>query len=109
VNDVEVTSETDVFDGARDTWISTRVRTSILSDGSIRDVNYTIDTQNRVVYVLGIAQDQRELDRVLNHARSVPDVRRVVNYALLKDDPRRFASPRGSYVQPDEGVETDGY
>lgn len=109
VNDIEVTNETDVFDGARDTWITTRVRGAILGDGSIRDVNYTIDTQNRVVYVLGIAQDQRELDRVLSHARSVPDVRRVVNYALLKDDPRRFASPRGSYVAPEAGVETDGY
>lgn len=109
VNDVEVTNETDVFDAARDTWISTRVRGAILADGSIRDVNYTIDTQNRVVYVLGIAQDQRELDRVLDHARSVADVRRVVNYALVKDDPRRFASPQGSYVGPERGVEAEGY
>lgn len=109
VNNIEVTSSTDVFDSARDTWISTRVRGSILADRSIRDVNYTIDTQNKVVYILGIAQDQRELDRVLDHARSVPDVRRVVNYALLKDDPRRFSSPPGKYVDPQQGGEPDGY
>jgi len=101
-NDIEVSDETDLTDTARDRWISAQVRARILADGSIHDVNYTIDTQNRVVYILGIAQDQGELDRVLAHARAVPEARRVVNYALLKNDPRRFAGPHGSYVDPEE-------
>jgi osmotically-inducible protein OsmY len=104
VNDIEVIETNGIGDIARDRWISAQVRGRILTDGGIRDVNYTIDTQNKVVYILGIAQDQAELDRVLAHARSVPDVRRVVNYALLKDDPRRFATPEGSYVAGDDGV-----
>ena len=103
-NDIEVTDEVGLIDAARDRWISTQVRTRILTDGTIKDRNYTIDTQNRVVYVLGIAQNQAELDRVLAHARSVSEARRVVNYALLKDDPRRQFTPRG-HEEP-EG--TDG-
>lgn len=99
-NDIEVTNETDLFDVARDRWISAQIRARILTDGSIRDVNYTIDTQNRVVYVLGIAQSQDELDRVVAQARAVPEARRVVNHAVLKDDPRRF----GSYAPADEPV-----
>ena len=95
VNDIEVTQATGLMDVARDRWISTQVRTRILTDGDIKDRNYTIDTQNRVVYVLGIAQNQAELDRVLAHARSVGEARRVVSYALLKDDPRRQFTPRG--------------
>jgi osmotically-inducible protein OsmY len=101
VNDIEVTEDGGIGDIARDRWISAQVRTRILTDGNIRDINYTIDTQNKVVYVLGIAQSQRELDRVLTHARSVAEVRRVVNYALLKDDPRRFAEPAGKYEDDD--------
>ena len=97
VNDIEVLERTSITDVARDRWISAKVRARIMSDGSIRDVNYTIDTQNRVVFVLGIAQDRRELDRVLAHARSVANVERVVSYTVLKDDPRRFATPSGSY------------
>jgi osmotically-inducible protein OsmY len=93
VNDIEVTNEGDLLDTVRDRWINTQVRARILSDGAIKDINYTINTQNRTIYILGIAQDQAELDRVLAHARSVPEARRVVNYALLKDDPRRFAWP----------------
>ena len=94
VNDIEVTDTTDIADTARDRWISAQVRGRILTDRTIHDVNYTIDTQNKVVYILGIAQDQIELDRVMAHARAVPEARRVVNYALLKADPRRFAQPR---------------
>ena len=104
VNDIEVLERTSITDVARDRWISAKVRARIMSDGSIRDVNYTIDTQNRVVFVLGIAQNRGELDRVIAHARAVNNVERVVNYAVLKDDPRRFAEPSGSYVHPAEPV-----
>lgn len=93
VNDIEVTDEPDLLDTARDRWMNTQLRTALLTDSTIKDINYTIDTQNRTIYILGIAQSQAELDRVLEHARSVPGARRVVNYALLKDDPRRFAKP----------------
>jgi osmotically-inducible protein OsmY len=105
VNDIEVTEQTSGLGSvARDRWISTKVRARILADTSIHDVNYTIDTQNRVVFILGIAQDRGELDRVIAHARSVDGVDRVVNYALLKDDPRRFAEPPGSYGHAPEPV-----
>ncbi len=93
VNDIEVTNEGDLLDTVRDRWINTQVRARILTDAAIKDINYTINTQNRTIYILGIAQDQAELDRVLNHARSIPEARRVVNYAMLKGDPRRHAWP----------------
>lgn len=104
INDIEVANETGVADIARDRWISTQVRGRILADSAIHDVNYTIDTQNRIVYILGIAQDQVELDRVLTHARAVPEAKRVVNYAMLKDDPRRFTHPRDKFVNAQEPV-----
>jgi len=103
VNDIEVLERTSITDVARDRWISAKVRAQILSDNSIRDVNYTIDTQNRVVFIMGIAQSRRELDRVIARARSVDNVDRVVSYVVLKDDPRRFATPSGTYGEaPDQ-------
>jgi osmotically-inducible protein OsmY len=93
VNDIEVTNDTGLAETARDRWITAQVRSLILGDKDIRDSNYTIDTENAVVYIHGIAQSRSELDRVLNHARSVSEIRRVVNYAMLKDDPRRVAAP----------------
>ena len=43
--------------------------------------------------LLGVAQNQQELDRVLNVARNIANVKRVVNHVLMKDDPRRFRDP----------------
>jgi osmotically-inducible protein OsmY len=91
VNDIEVTREPGIIDAARDRWITASVRSLILNDPSIRDSNYTIDTENGVVYINGIGQSRAEIDRVMSLARTVKEARRVVNYAVLKDDPRRTA------------------
>lgn len=93
INDVEITTNVGLVDTARDHWITAEVRARILDDRDIRDSNYSIDTENAVIYVNGIAQDKRELDRVLRLAGSVPQAKRVVNYVVMKDDPRRFARP----------------
>lgn len=103
INNIEVASPGGILETVDDRWISGQVRTAILSDGAIRDSNYTIDTQNNVVYIMGIAQSEAELNRVLTHAASVRGVRQVVNYAVLKDDPRRAQSmnaPVGDFTKP---------
>lgn len=93
VNDVDVTTKVGFVDTARDHWITAQVRARILDDRDIRDSNYSIDTENGVIYVNGIAQNKQEMDRVLRLASSVPQSRRVVNYVVMKDDPRRFSRP----------------
>ena len=93
VNDIDVASDTGLFESARDHWITAQIRGLLISDSTIRDSNYAIDTENGVVYLNGIAQNKRELECVVNHASSVSGARKVVSYVILKDDPRRFAKP----------------
>jgi osmotically-inducible protein OsmY len=89
INNIQVAQGGGILETVDDRWIAGQVRAAILTDGTIRDSNYTIDTQNNVVYIMGIAQDDAELRKVLNHAAAVRGVRQVVNYAVLKDDPSR--------------------
>jgi osmotically-inducible protein OsmY len=84
-----VTDEGDVVDFAKDTWITTQLRTKILTDTEIFDINYTVETVNGVVYLLGIAKTQEELDRVTDHARNINGVVKVVSHVRLKEDPAR--------------------
>lgn len=101
VNNIEVNGASGIVETVDDRWISGQVRARILADSSIRDSNYQIDTQNNVVYIMGIAQDAQELDKVLRHAAVVRGVRQVVNYAVLKDDPRRAAAvPTADFIRP---------
>ena len=84
INEIEV-DEPQGFSGyARDTTISAQVETRLLFDTSIQSINYSVVTENRVVYLMGIAQDDAERARVIDHARQIPYVRRVVDYTRLK-------------------------
>ena len=68
----------------RDAWISTRLRTDLTFDGSVKSLNYTIETSNGSVYLMGSARTQGELDRAVAWARNIPDVNRVVSYVEIR-------------------------
>ena len=72
------------WESAKDTWISPQIRSDLVFDSQVRSVNYTIDTVNGSVYLIGSARTQAELDRVTDTARNVPDVKRVVSYVEIR-------------------------
>ena len=84
INEVAV-SENPLSDLANDTWITTKLKTKMTFDKDILAINYSIETVGAVIYLIGIAQDKAELQRVLNHARSIDYVKRVVNHVRIKD------------------------
>jgi osmotically-inducible protein OsmY len=77
------------LDQADDVWIQQKLKARLLGDSEVRNINYIIDVTDAVVYLLGIAQSETELDRVIAHARDLKGVRRVVSHVRLKSDPRR--------------------
>jgi osmotically-inducible protein OsmY len=91
INEIEVTNEGGIGAYARDSVIVNELRGRLLFTKDIQSVNYSIESVNGVVYLLGVAQNQAELDKVLDIARNVRYVRRVVSHVLMLDDPRRFA------------------
>lgn len=76
-----------VTESARDIWISTQLKAKILADSKVRSINYSIEAVNQEVFLMGVAQDQAELTRVIDHAKSISYVRRVVSFVRLKDQP----------------------
>ena len=94
-NDIEVTESSGWLDGPSDLIMRTQVAAALLSDKSIKDVNYTTDVVHGVIYLTGVAQDQGEIDRAVAHAQKVGGAKRVESYVVLKSDPIRygFASP----------------
>lgn len=83
LNEILVT-DNGIVDAARDSVITTRLYTSMTGDSEILAINYSIETVNGIVYLIGTAQSKRELERVIGHARNVPHVRRVVNHVRIK-------------------------
>jgi osmotically-inducible protein OsmY len=72
-----------------DTFIVAQLKAKLLIDKEVSAVNYSVDAVRGIVYLMGVAQSQDELDRVIGYARNIRYVQKVVNHVLLKDDPRR--------------------
>ena len=89
INEIEVRDTSALLDAARDEWISAELKARILVDRAIVSINYSIETVNQVVYLIGVAQSRAERDRVIAHAKDIAYVRRVIDYVRLKDDPAR--------------------
>ena len=93
INEMQVTAGGGILGYARDSWISLKLDARLLFDLDVMSVNYDIETVNGTVYIMGIAQDEEELETVKAHARSVDGVKHVVSHVMMKDDPRRPAPP----------------
>ena len=89
INEIQLNDKAGFSNYARDLWISTQIKSRLLFEKHIRSVNFSIITVNQVVYIMGIAQDQDELERVTYVCSTTSYVERVVSYVRLKDDPRR--------------------
>ncbi len=84
INEIEVLDKSTLVDSARDYWITTQLRTKLLFASDVKSINYSIDTVNGTVFLMGIARSQAELDIVSNHARNLAYVRRVVSYVRFR-------------------------
>ena len=92
-DEIEVAPTEGLWDGAQDAWITARIRSELVLDSDIRSGNYTIDTENGSVYLIGSARSQDELDRATRVARYVPGVKRVVSYVEIRSGAPVAAGP----------------
>jgi osmotically-inducible protein OsmY len=84
LNEIQLDTDKKETSLARDSWITTQLKSKITFDRDIYAVNYFIETVNGIVYLLGIAQNQHELDLVTAHARGLKYVRRVISHVKIK-------------------------
>lgn len=93
INEIRVENSDGISGYARDSWISTQLRTKMIFDREIQSINYSFDCVAATVYLMGVARDQEELDRVISHARGISYVKEVVSYVRMRTD-----------VRPDESL-----
>jgi osmotically-inducible protein OsmY len=109
VTDNITTSESTSFGTyAQDGWITTQLRNSMLWDEEIQSRNYTVTTFGGKVYLMGIAQNQAELDRVISLARNTRNVSKVVSYVRLKQQDEEEAENQAGEEKEAGGKEDKG-
>ena len=83
-DEIEVGPDESVWASSKDTWITSQIRTELAFNSNVRSVNYTVETANKSVYLIGSARSQAELDTATTVARTTPDVKRVVSYVEIR-------------------------
>lgn len=91
INEVLIGEDAGVINTGYDIKIEKALELALTLDKDVHAVNYIPDAMGGTLYLMGIAQNQAELDRVIAHAREVERVRRVVSYVQIKDSPERQA------------------
>ena len=84
INEIQVGRNSTISNFAQDTWITAQIKSNITFDRNIFSINYTIETVNGIVYLIGVAQNTTEHDRVKQHAANVKFVRNVVSHVRVK-------------------------
>ena len=92
LNEIQVSERSGAIDYFKDVKITTQLRYQMLRDRNISDINFSVETVNGIVYLMGIARDQSELEKVTTHARNISGVQKVISHVRLSDDKRRGRS-----------------
>jgi osmotically-inducible protein OsmY len=94
-DEIQVGPDSGFWQDASDTEITARLKASLIADGYVKSINYTITTVGGTVYIIGSARSQAELNRVVDHARNTPNVKRVVSYVRIRPGEPPRAMPSG--------------
>ncbi len=98
INEIQVNNASSFKTYVQDAYISRHIKTRMFLTEGIKSVNYGVETVEGTVYLMGIAENKKELDIAVAIARRAPGVKRVVSHVIFRDDPRR-----GVYSEPVNG------
>ncbi len=100
INEIRIANSEGLQGAVKDGWITTRLRTAMTFDRDIQSINYSIDTVNGTVYLMGVTNGQEELDRVVKLARTIPGVKQVISYVKPLGQPVESGNTMPGWTEP---------
>ena len=85
INEIQISNNEGMLDYADDLIMKTKINAKLLLEKNILNLNYSVEVVNSVVYLIGIAQNQEELNLVINISKDTYGVQSVISYVRLKD------------------------
>ena len=90
LNEITIGEKSTIISEAKDARISLSLSGLLIGDPDISDINFNHSVSKQVIFLIGIAQDDEELNKVINHARTVKGVKKVINHIILKSSKKRI-------------------
>ena len=86
INEIQISNDESILDYADDLIMKTKINAQLLLEQDVLNINYSVEVVNGIVYLIGIAQNQVELDIVITISKNTYGVQDVINYVRLKDN-----------------------
>lgn len=86
INELVINPEAGFLDTANDAVVKRNLEARYLITKDVWVINYSIDVQNGVAYLIGRVKDKGELERALSVARTTKGVKRVVSHLQVNPD-----------------------
>ena len=90
LNELTIGGKSTLLSEAKDVRISLSLSGLLLGDAKISDINFNHSVSKQVIFLIGIAKNDDELNQVIHHARTVKGVRKVISHIMLKNDKKRM-------------------
>ena len=84
INEIQTHNSTSIIDFSKDSWITAQMRSRLTFDMNVYSINYSIETVNGTVYLIGIAQNEAEHNIVKQYASQIKFVNRVISHVRIK-------------------------
>lgn len=86
INEIQISDRSSIVDYLTDTKITSQLRFQMLRDRDIADINYSVETVNGIVYLMGISRNKAELEKLTTHASNIAGVQKVVSHVRVSDN-----------------------
>ncbi len=84
IDEVLIADKTSFGQGFEDARIDKALRASLIADGDVTSGRYKFSVSEAVVYILGVARTQQEMDKVLKTAQSINGVEKVISHITIR-------------------------
>jgi osmotically-inducible protein OsmY len=84
INEIQISNSDNIINFADDLVISTKILGKLILEENVNSLNFNIETVNKVVYIIGIARNVNEKDKVIEIANEVFGVDEVIDYISIK-------------------------
>jgi osmotically-inducible protein OsmY len=88
INEININNEKTIKNMVQNKWIKGQLVSKMIVNKNIRSLNYSIEVVDGVVYLMGIARSNEELEEVTRLASTIKGVQKVISHVTLRNENR---------------------
>ncbi len=85
INEIQIGNRASLKEYAQDVWITAQVKGLAAKTLGLRSIAYNFETIQGKVYIAGITTNPKNLEELINVAKTVKGVTEIVNYVIVKE------------------------